>query len=1034
MKSPVSLIIVSIISMLILTVSISDRREMPAPTEINPHQEEGEMSNARKQWFESIHRAAPGTDWRSIDRQQMLQEFRNRGGADENRTQETFANGQLTGTWTERGSSNQAGSLIAVDYVPATDYIYSISAGGALWKGPASGASWTAIEPDLQFNDKILQVIPNNNGGNRILCAIGKQIWYSDDEGGNWNQSTGLNYYDEWGGAKQLAAFANNNDLYFLVQTWDNIPWASRMWLYRSSDKGATFTKIFDFGHGDYDRISMWHPYGYNELYIASQGSKLYQVSGSTVTLLSTNATLPTNVSYQIAGHKNATTTTVYVMTDSKKIYKSTNNGTTWTLQNTLSTGAWDVGIEVSLSNASRIYYGNTEAYRSTNSGASFTKVNTWGQYYSNPAIYLHADIMDIAFFRKANNAEFAIISNHGGLYVSNNFLVNNTNIGLNTLNVGQFYDVQTDRTDANYIYGGTQDQGHQRANNAVSNTGPIAFEQVISGDYGHMSFSNNNSRLWTVYPGGWVTYYHNPKTGGYNSSWDLTGTDKPNYGWITPTAEVPVAAENSIFIGGGNTSGGSGSYLIKLTAQTSSPYNITSSQYNYNFKTNSNSGSSLISAIAASKVNTSRYYVATDDGTFFYSTNGGTNWTKTANFNGPDYYWLYGSCILPSKLNANTVWFAGSGYSNPAVYKSVDGGVTFTSMSNGLPSTLVFEITANADETMLFAATEVGPYVYTSASNTWYPMRGNGVPLQSYYSVEYLAASNLVRFGTHGRGIWDFSIATAIPCQSPPVLSANTYGVGCAAGAGEVNLTVASGTAPYTYTWSNGASTQDILNVTAGNYTVTVTDAGSCSATGTYSVPNTTEVPPPHNLMVTMGCSPVSATLNWLGPNTGTYEIKYRIIGGTWLNVGNVGNVRTYTLNGLAANTSYQFAIRFKCGSGNKKSNYVPVNGTTGNCLSGGGESPEAITITGISDATEWTIYPNPAKDWFYLSSVGVEKDQTVNIEIYNLKGQRLSSQKLILNKDAPLKIEIENLSTGIYLVQLQTETGVEVKKLMAL
>ena len=33
----------------------------------------------------------------------------------------------------------------------------------------------------------------------------------------------------------------------------------------------------------------------------------------------------------------------------------------------------------------------------------------------------------------------------------------------------------------------------------------------------------------------------------------------------------------------------------------------------------------------------------------------------------------------------------------------------------------------------------------------------------------------------------------------------------------------------PYTFLWSNGASTQNINNVSTGNYTVTITDANSC-------------------------------------------------------------------------------------------------------------------------------------------------------------------------------------------------------------
>jgi hypothetical protein len=193
--------------------------------------------------------------------------------------------------------------------------------------------------------------------------------------------------------------------------------------------------------------------------------------------------------------------------------------------------------------------------------------------------------------------------------------------------------------------------------------------------------------------------------------------------------------------------------------------FEIQTEQLPFDFKAYSNGE---VSVLAFSPFDPNVMYAATTNGYFFTSHDKGQTWEQSlSTVTGGQY--LYGAAILPSRTDTGTIYFGGSGYSGPAMLISEDGGMSFTSMNDGLPPTLVLDLASNDDESLLFAATETGPYVFVKSEQKWHAMMGAAAPVQTYWSVEFLPLQQTVRFGTYGRGVWDFVIEDVVPIAEQP-------------------------------------------------------------------------------------------------------------------------------------------------------------------------------------------------------------------------------------------------------------------------
>ncbi|MFT5261911.1 MAG: hypothetical protein ACI8YQ_000638 [Polaribacter sp.] len=152
--------------------------------------------------------------------------------------------------------------------------------------------------------------------------------------------------------------------------------------------------------------------------------------------------------------------------------------------------------------------------------------------------------------------------------------------------------------------------------------------------------------------------------------------------------------------------------------------------------------------------------------------------------------------------------------------------------------------------------------------------------------------------------GNYNLTITDGMGCSAnfvyildePAVLTAATQAsfIDCnGTASGSVNTITQGGTSPYSYSWSNGETTDSITNVMANTYTVTISDANNCSSVETATVFQ--------NTAVTNSVNQINLDCN--SNNTGSISINTTGGSGSYTYLWDDGQT-TAQLNNLAAET----------------------------------------------------------------------------------------------------------------------------------
>ena len=165
------------------------------------------------------------------------------------------------------------------------------------------------------------------------------------------------------------------------------------------------------------------------------------------------------------------------------------------------------------------------------------------------------------------------------------------------------------------------------------------------------------------------------------------------------------------------------------------------------------------ITAIAESPLDENILYVGSGDGLIHYSSDGGKTWTKPASTRGlPPYARIHQ--IIASSHNKSVAYAACHNFSDgdyaPYIYKTTDGGKTWTAMNANLPKKgCTYSVAEDfVDPNLLFVGTLFGLYVSNTGGQDWTSF-SNGIPPTCITDISIQRRENDLVVSTFGRGIY---------------------------------------------------------------------------------------------------------------------------------------------------------------------------------------------------------------------------------------------------------------------------------------
>ncbi len=660
--------------------------------------------------------------------------------------------------WHPEGPGNIGGrfNVIALGS-EGGEIMYAGAANGGVFMTEDAGSTWKPIFDFNAFMAVSAITVQDGNiyvgtGDNKIWNNVGNGVYHSSDNGENWKH-LGL---DEVRHVSDVCVDPSNPSI-LLVGALSRYSDANnkQKGVFKSEDGGSTWTNtlfkenfigatdiVMDPTNSKVIYCSML-PFrgGSASLHKSTDGGSNWQKIGNG---------LPSGISKLGIGIAKTNSNILYAVGvanssyNVKGVYKSTDGGEYWYELNTGSSVfsqlygpinnriGWYFGtIHVNPFDENHVVIPGVNMVHSTDGGNYWTQnVPDWSTYE------VHADKHDVQFL----NSQTMIIATDGGLYKTNNR--GNSWQDIENIPVTQFYDITVSDLLNGKYGGGAQDNG-----TIIGNAGQInSWSRYFGGDGFKFTPTSAGYDICEWQNGGFYLRYSE------GSGQAVSFEQNEKFPWFTPyefnddQRDMLVGSNRLIYFD--NLPYGRRYLSGNLTRL--GPYGLYSP-------------TEYIIELERNPSNPDHVLVGTSDGLVWKGNISGVfgNWKQINDSWGTKSI----TSVNHSTVDESTYFVSMTGYYNPyngaEIFKTTDGGQTWTSISGNMPGIGVNDLLLpeSGNDHVIFAATDGGVFVTTDGGTNW-ELMGTNLPTITVSEVELDLNTERLIAGTFARSIWSYDIS----------------------------------------------------------------------------------------------------------------------------------------------------------------------------------------------------------------------------------------------------------------------------------